>query len=209
MREAKLAIATLCLVIPFAAHADLITDEIYGCASNPGVGCVVAGTGFNWFENNSGAGAFAGMNSGDTATVADPGVEFFGGGGGGDFLYGFSADFGSDSLTIQLDFSFTRSAGFVNQEWFFAGLDWVGSPDGHITGLTLLDGNTLAINSFSFTDDSIRITQPGLAIEPGERQLQATFLIGTSHAAVPEPGTLALVGIGLFGIGLARRRKTA
>ena len=31
--------------------------------------------------------------------------------------------------------------------------------------------------------------------------------VGRVTAAVPEPGTLALVGIGLFGMGLSRRRK--
>jgi hypothetical protein len=42
---------------------------------------------------------------------------------------------------------------------------------------------------------------------PAGASLPQTFLIEHNSVSVPEPGTLALFGIGLAGMGLARRRK--
>ncbi len=56
------------------------------------------------------------------------------------------------------------------------------SADGYVIG-----GNTLTVSMF--------VGQPGDCIR---------FITAN---AVPEPGTLALLGIGLFGMGLARRRR--
>jgi hypothetical protein len=90
-----------------------------------------------------------------------------------------------------------------------------------------------AISGFSFTLNSVDVIwQSGLFLmlngsgylsgagfddTPGTWSLTGNaagdelfnFSAGSAAIAVPEPGTLALFGLGLVGIGLARRRRTA
>ena len=79
--------------------------------------------------------------------------------------------------------------------------------------MTILSGPSILSASFNsgalgFTSlafDATSVSFNFASVAGGTVGRMAIFDIGTS--SVPEPGTLALLGLGLFGMGLARRKK--
>ncbi|WP_367847008.1 PEP-CTERM sorting domain-containing protein [Rhodoferax sp. WC2427] len=109
-----------------------------------------------------------------------------------------NVDFGADTLTFTALWG-VGWGGFG--DFTFSGFD---VP---ITGLSLLSNTGFSgdmLSDFSFTSDSITIHwNNGNASNAGK----LVFAISSGANAVPEPGSLALLGLGLAVLAATRKRK--
>ncbi len=140
-----------------------------------------------------------------SAVVVDPGLEFTVGGIGVDL---------TDSTIV-----FTNAAGVIvstgSTEILLGSLDWLPSMTGEIVGLDLTSVSGVSLvdpADFSFTAHSVTAQFFGNGLGSGQSNewlpgAEIVLTLQTAHAAVPEPGTLALFGVGLAGIAWARRRR--
>ena len=175
-------LAAAAVVPAGAAQASLIGDSIAGVFQAPN-----AIPGDNLWDDVGGA-----TTATPITAVVGAGVEF-------SVTLGFTltADLGPASLSLAMD---TGSGGFIGDDliYDFTGLDLPGS-----IGNVLLSSSDLSGVTFSFDDHSIHVEIPNQTVLGGT----VTVNFDIVAAAIPEPGTLALLGSALAGLALVRRRR--
>lgn len=116
-----------------------------------------------------------------------------------------SIDIGASSILFNL--GSIISAVFLSDifnGYTFSDLDWTNGP-GIITGVSLnTDVDGLDLSRISFGDDFVAVNFESLQLDSNDTFFEIT--LATSHS-VPEPGSLALLCLGLAGVGIARRKK--
>lgn len=180
------ALSVAALTAASSATAGLLGESVTGTLRF-GIGST------NYFDPANGfvpAGCLNSSPGTATVVIGDPAVEFcFQDGANRDV-----ANFGDGSLVITDDV-------FINAaNWT---MTFTSLTAGLFTSLSLVTDTFVPGLTYGLSGDTITVQWAGTGSPAAFR---AEFSIGTA-ASVPEPGTLALFGLGLAGFAAVRRRK--
>jgi hypothetical protein len=183
MRQIKLIIAALFLFSPFAANAAFISIDDSDVDSIT----ITVGDFENCFSVNM-VQLTCGLGNSNSITLLDGLIHSF---------EGSWIDLGGSGTTGEHYFGLLGDV--------FSGVEWTAATDGFVGTISGLFTGLDSCCNYGPPSNGILNPQDGSARDFSQPYSRNTF---TSEAApVPEPSTLALFGIGLFGVGLARRKR--
>ena len=179
------------LLAPLPASAQLLGDAIFGMLNFGGYG------GTNFFDPANGY-VPGGSGPQPIATVVDPGIEFR-------YLNGYSGINANmtDNMVTLTQFGATGNSLSTSNSWYISFTNQDSADD--FLGAELVSSDVPGA-TWSVQGNTLILSQPGYSTDATSVSMTFRLITETSPPAVPEPGTLALLGGGL-GLGALKRLR--